>query len=69
MADYESWVDGTGRPPALYGRRDAIAKIGAAAVVDPLQIGSRYTRITSPTSASLPALLAIYLAALDPLLR
>jgi hypothetical protein len=65
LVEYQSWVDGEDRQPAIYGRRDAAAKMDAA--VDSMEIGPRYARITSPAATSLPALLATYLSTVDPL--
>jgi hypothetical protein len=65
---YEAWVYGDARPPAVYGRLDVAKAIGAEVSTDPLGVGARYGRFTHPRADSLPALLALYLAALDPLL-
>jgi hypothetical protein len=66
VPDYGSWVHGQGGAPAIYGRREVAATVGADLVVDPLQVTARYARITSPRAISLPELLGTYLAALEP---
>jgi len=66
--DYGAWVYGDDKEPAVYGRLDVATKIGAEVSKDPLGVGARYGRFTCAGVTSLPALLAKYLAALDPLL-
>jgi hypothetical protein len=60
--DYSAWVYGDGKDPAIYGRRDVAAAIGATLSTDPLEVGVRYGRIT--TTGDLPELLGSYLGAL-----
>jgi hypothetical protein len=61
--DFAGWVDGTPRPPALYGVAATAAAFGATAATRPDQRGPRYARLTHPALADLPALLAAYLTA------
>ncbi len=60
--DYAAWVNGDREPPAIYGRRELAAAIGAAASTHPPHSGPRYARLTR-AEGDLPALLGDYLAA------
>lgn len=61
---FADWV--TGRPveePALYGRLDVAAALGARPDDEPLTQGERYGRFHLPGVTDVPELLATYLAA------